>query len=122
LPGSKPGREGVAETLAHALAPHKGMKMPIHDPKEEKALSLDETLSVYARRLQLWRLCRNAECLRARACRGGLRHCTQRFADWAEAVKECGRREFAARDPNTQALRDQLAERIIRLGQTLASD
>jgi hypothetical protein len=96
--------------------------MLFYDFEREKSLSLEERFRLYARRLQLWRLCSNAKCRRACACRGELRHCTQRFTDWAEAVRDCAQREFAARDPETRALRAELETRIIRLGRSLASD
>ena len=71
-------------------------------------LDLSMELRLATRRLQLWRLCSNAKCRRACACRGEVRHCTLRFADWAEAVREVAQREFAARDPDTRALRAEL--------------
>jgi len=89
---------------------------------ETPVADLSREFRLHARRLQFWRLCSNAKCRRARACRGALRHCTQRFVDWAEAVRDCAQREFAARDPETRVLRAELETRLIRLGRSLASD
>ena len=42
---------------------------------ELKALTPEDFYRVYAERLQVWRLCGNASCRRARACRGRPRLC-----------------------------------------------
>jgi hypothetical protein len=35
---------------------------------------------------ELWRLCRKAQCRRARACRGDARACCEMLLDWSEAL------------------------------------
>jgi hypothetical protein len=37
-------------------------------------------------------------------------------------VREDAKREFAARDPQTRALREEVEKMIIRLGQSMTSD
>ena len=51
----------------------------------------DETVRERALRfaadmLGLWHLCGNADCRRARACRGNVRRCAERAAEWFTAV------------------------------------
>jgi hypothetical protein len=89
---------------------------------EAKALTPEQSYRLYAERLQVWLLCGNAACRRSRACRGDARDCGIRLADWAEAVKEAGQRERAARDPETTALRAELTKRIERLAQTMRDE
>lgn len=80
---------------------------------------LQEDLRPHAKRLQFWRLCCNASCRRARSCRGNLRLCGARFADWAEAVRETALRELNESDPARQASIADLKEKIVRLGRTM---
>ena len=78
-----------------------------------KAFATRSGFRVYAERFQLWRLCSHAACRRAQACRGQLR-CHDRFAAWAEAAKDAvqpGRMS----NPEAEALRFELAERIRRM-------
>ena len=96
--------------------------MPMIDFENEKSLPLDERFRLYARRLQFWRLCYNAKCRRARCCRGDLKFCAGRFADWADCVREAAQREFRASDPHTQALIADLTEKVIRLGRTMTDN
>jgi hypothetical protein len=77
---------------------------------------------LYAERLQVWRLCGHASCLRARACRGDPLHCCRRFADWAEAVKEAAQRERDARDPAAEALRVELGRKLSRLAEAMRNE
>ena len=89
---------------------------------ELKQLTPEDGYRLYAGRLQVWRLCGNATCRRARACRDDPLHCCRRFADWAEAVKEAGQRERDARDPKAEALRSELGKRILRLAETMRDE
>jgi hypothetical protein len=90
--------------------------------KELKKLTPEEAFRLYARRLQLWRLCGDAACRRTRTCRGDKRRCAMRLADWAEEVKAAAHRERDARDPATQALRAELSKRVLRLAQTMRDE
>ena len=85
-------------------------------------LTLEDGYRLYAVRLQVWRLCGNASCRRARACRGDPLHCCRRFADWAEAVKEAAQRDRDARDPAADSLRSELGKRILRLAETMRDE
>jgi hypothetical protein len=89
------------------------------DIAKEKVLPLEERFRLYVRRLQLWRLCGNAACHRARACRGEPKSCGRRFADWSEIVKEAAQREFNARDPAFQAERADLMTKLDALSRTM---
>ncbi len=59
---------------------------------------LEEPLRLWANVLHIWRLCGNASCLRARACRGKVRACCRRnypllpagVRDWFTALLEAG--------------------------------
>lgn len=85
----------------------------------ERLLKLPATeqgLRRHAERLQLWRLCSHAACLRARACRDPLR-CGKRLADWAAAIK-AARLEHAVHNPEMDAFRFDLAERLERLARS----
>ena len=80
------------------------------DFDKEAALPVEQRFRLWARRLQLWRLCSSGACRRARSCRGNLRRCCLRFADWGEAVQDAAQRERYANDPVAKAERDKLAE------------
>ena len=84
--------------------------------------TLEDGARLYAERLQVWRLCGNTSCLRARACRGDTLRCCRRFADWAEAVKEAAQRERHARDPAAEALRLELGRRLSRLAGAMRNE
>ena len=45
---------------------------------------VDQDSERSARRFQLWRVCHKSQCRRARACRGDVLECCNRFVDWAE--------------------------------------
>ena len=80
-----------------------------------KAFATKSGFRVYAERYQLWRLCSHAACRRAQACRDQLR-CHGRFAAWAEAVNDAVPRGGAF-NPEADAFRLELAERLTRLAQ-----
>ena len=82
-------------------------------------LTPEDFYRLYAQRLQVWRLCGNASCRRARYCRGDPFRCCRRFADWAEAVKAAAQRERDARDPAAESLRSELGGRLRRLAETM---
>jgi hypothetical protein len=84
--------------------------------------TVEDGFRLYAERLQLWRLCDRAACLRARACRGDPHHRCRRFADWAEAVKTAAEHERHANDPAAEALRAELGQRLSRLAGTLRDE
>jgi hypothetical protein len=84
--------------------------------------TVEDCFHLYAERLQLWRLCRQTSCLRARACRGDPLHCCRRFADWAEAVKEAAQRDRHANDPAAEALRAELGRRLSRLALAMRNE
>ncbi len=84
--------------------------------------TVEDGCRLYAERLQVWRLCRQTSCLRARACRGDPHHCCRRFADWAEAVKAEARRERHANDPAAEALRAELGRRLSRLAMAMRNE
>ena len=89
---------------------------------ELKELTPEDFYRLYAERLQLWRLCGNASCRRARCCRGDPFRCCRRFADWAEAVKASAQRECDARNPAAEALRSELGGRLRRLAETMRNE
>jgi hypothetical protein len=64
--------------------------------KQADRLSIENALRFGADRICLWRLCGNEVCLRARACRGDVRVCAGRLADWLEALdaEKRARRSF----------------------------
>jgi len=82
----------------------------------------EQRFRIWARRLQLWRFCANGACARARSCRGNLRRCCLRFADWSEAVRDEARRERYANDPVHKAMRDELAVMLERLARSMTSE
>lgn len=90
--------------------------------EQEESLPLDERFRLWCGRLQFWRLCCNAACRRAHTCRGDLTVCVGRFADWADSVRAAAKREFNAREPETQALAADLERRVIRLSQTMTDN
>ncbi len=83
--------------------------------EDEERLPPHERFRLYARRLQVWRLCYGAACRRARSCRGDPRRCDLRIADWVDEVRMAASRELNARDPERRAQIDDLKERIARL-------
>lgn len=85
-------------------------------------MTSEEGFRLYAQRLQVWRLCGNASCRRARGCRGDPLSCCRRFAAWAEAVKEAAQRERDARNPAAEALRSELGLRLRRLAETMRDE
>jgi hypothetical protein len=89
---------------------------------ELRTLTPEDGFRLYAGRLQIWRLCANASCRRARSCRGDALACCRRFAEWAEAVKDAGQRERDARDPRAERLRSELGKRLGRLAETLRDE
>jgi hypothetical protein len=89
---------------------------------ELKTLTPEEGYRLYARRLQLWRLCERVSCRRAGACGGDPLSCCRRFADWAEAVKAAGPRERDARDPAVEGLRSEVSRRLRRLAETMRNE
>lgn len=71
------------------------------EPETKGGRSVDdlaEPLRLWANVLRIWRLCGNASCLRARACRGNVRACCRRnypllpegVRDWFAALLEAG--------------------------------
>ena len=84
---------------------------------QESKLPVGEQLRLYAKRLQIWRLCCKTACLRARACRGDLERCGERIGDWIDAVKLAADRERYANDPETQAMRAALIRRLEQMAQ-----
>jgi hypothetical protein len=58
----------------------------------------ERALRFGADRISLWRLCADAACRRARACRGDVRACAGRMVDWLAAVEDerLARPDFAA--------------------------
>jgi hypothetical protein len=58
--------------------------------------SREEALRFGADRICLWRLCADAACSRARACRGDARVCAGLLRDWLEALdgEKRARRSF----------------------------
>jgi hypothetical protein len=81
--------------------------------KLSKAFASRSGFHVYAEQFQLWRLCSHAACRRAQACRHQ-RRCRDRFAAWAEAAKDAIERD-PTYNPEAEAMRFELAERIRRL-------
>ena len=73
-----------------------------------KEMALADSYRLYAERLQLWGLCGNASCRRARSCRGDPFSCCRHFAEWADAVKTAAQHERDARDPAADSLRSEL--------------
>jgi hypothetical protein len=67
--------------------------------------SLEKGMRVWGNALSLWRLCGNAACRRARACRGNVRLCFPRnfpllpegVRDWFEALAEARARAYLRR-------------------------
>jgi hypothetical protein len=49
-------------------------------------IAAETDLQHAAELFELWRLCRKAQCRRARACRGGERVCCEMLVDWSEAL------------------------------------
>ncbi|HXG77860.1 MAG TPA: hypothetical protein VNJ31_00790 [Methyloceanibacter sp.] len=80
-----------------------------------KTFATTSGFRAYAKRFQFWRLCSRAACLRAQACRDQP-HCHRRFAAWAEAAKEAIRYDHSY-NPEAEALRLELAERLQRMHQ-----
>ena len=95
--------------------------MSIEIESELKELTPEDGYRLYAQRLQVWRLCSNAACRRARGC-GDPPSCCRRFADWAEAVKASAQRERDANDPAAEALRSELGRRIRRLAEAMRTE
>jgi hypothetical protein len=64
----------------------------------ESRLQRERALRFGADRVCLWRLCADAGYRRARACRGDVRACAGRIADWLAAIEEDrrARPDFAA--------------------------
>jgi len=58
----------------------------------------ERALRFGADRICLWRLCADAACRRAKACRGDVRACAARMAAWLAALEDerRARRDFAA--------------------------
>ena len=81
-----------------------------------KAFATKSGFHVYAERFQLWRLCSHAACRRAQACRNQL-GCHGRFAAWAEAARDAVQCDGGF-NPEADAMRFELAERIRRMVQT----
>jgi hypothetical protein len=92
------------------------------DPAQEAKLPLEEQLRLYVGRLQLWRLCCNTACHRARACRGDVGDCAARISDWTEAVRTEAQRQRNANDPETQMLRAALMRQIEGLRRTMPDE
>ena len=69
-----------------------------------------------ADRICLWRLCGNAVCLRARACRGDARRCAGLVLDWLEALEEekRARPSFAAIERQLETMEELRAYRAWR--------
>jgi hypothetical protein len=89
---------------------------------ESKEMALADRYRLYAERLQLWGLCGNASCRRARGCRGDPLSCCRRFAEWADAVKDAAQHERDARDPAADSLRSELGRRLRRLAETMRDE
>ena len=71
-----------------------------------KEMALADSYRLYAERLQLWGLCGNASCRRARS----------------DAVKTAAQHERDARDPAADSLRSELDGRLRRLADTLRDE
>jgi len=54
----------------------------------ESHLQRERALRFGADRICLWRLCADAACRRARACRGDVRGCAGRMAAWLVALED----------------------------------
>ena len=87
-----------------------------------KEMALADSYRLYAERLQLWGLCGNASCRRARSCRGDPFSCCRHFAEWADAAKTAAQHERDARDPAADSLRSELDGRLRRLADTLRDE
>ena len=81
----------------------------------EKTLTAEARYRLYAKGLQLWRVCHRGKCLRARACGGDPEACFRRVGDWAKDVVHAAELESSRNDPEAQALRAELSERIRRM-------
>lgn len=81
----------------------------------ERTLTPEARYRLYAKGLQLWRVCHRGKCLRARACGGDPQSCFGRVGDWAKDVVNAAELEASRNDPEAQALRAELAEQIRRL-------
>jgi hypothetical protein len=64
----------------------------------ESRLQRERALRFGADRICLWRLCADAACRRARACRGDVRACAGRMVAWLAALEDerGARPDFAA--------------------------
>ncbi len=54
----------------------------------ESRLQRERALRFGADRISLWRLCADAACRRAQACRGDVRACAGRMAAWLAAIED----------------------------------
>jgi hypothetical protein len=81
----------------------------------ERTLTAEQRYRLYAKGLQLWRVCPRGKCLRARRCSGDPQSCFHRIGDWAKDVVHAAELESSRNDPNAQALRAELAERVRRM-------
>jgi hypothetical protein len=70
-----------------------------------------------AERLQLWRLCSHAACRRGRACKDAS-GCGHRLAAWVGGIK-AAQLGAGPSDPEADAIRLELTERLERLAQTM---
>jgi hypothetical protein len=89
---------------------------------ELKTLTPEAGFRLYAKRLQVWRLCGSASCRRSQTCRGDPFRCCRRCSDWADSVKTAAMLERAARDPAVEAMRSDLAKRVKRLAASLRDE
>ena len=53
---------------------------------QQREVNVTTDLERAAELLELWRVCRKAQCRRARACRGDARACCEMLVDWSETL------------------------------------
>jgi hypothetical protein len=99
----------------------KGTKMRMSDLEAElKLMTTAPGARLCAKRLQLWRLCSHAACRRGRACKDAS-GCGQRLAAWVGGIK-AARLGAGPSDPEADAIRLELTERLERLAQTMREE
>jgi len=82
----------------------------------ESRLQRERALRFGADRISLWRLCADAACRRAKACRGDVRACGERIAAWLAAVEDerRARPSFAAMETGIETPAELRAYRAWR--------
>jgi hypothetical protein len=82
----------------------------------ESRLARERALRFGADRICLWRLCADAACRRARACRGDVRACARRITAWLAAIEDerRARPDFAAMESGIETPAELRAYRAWR--------